>query len=665
MHNRIFPFSAIVGQEPMKLALLLSAIHHGLHGVLISGARGTAKSTVARSLAALLPTIRCVEGCPMVCDPDLPAPCCPVCAHRPSGGQPERQIIDQPTPFVSLPLGATEDRVTGTLDLEQALTRGRTGFEPGVLARAHRGVLYIDEVNLLPDHLVDLLLDVAATGIHHVEREGVSVTHPARFMLVGTMNPDEGELRPQLLDRFGLSVGVEEIADPDQRSEVVRRALALETDPALFLATWKGPEEELRLRLQSARARVSQVVFPPVVSRQVAEMCLEARVEGLRADLVMHQAATALAAWEGRQVVTDEDVTRVAEFALAHRRRDPPEVPPPNRRRTSSDQNAGRHPPPSQQSTKAAEGLRGEAQDLEQQPETPMLLDLPLPRVSFSRGAKRNITNGQGRGKPPNGLRGQGPSIRSRLPRASKQDLALGATLRAAGLRRASGSNSEGRTVIQSTDFRVHERRVSPARLFVFVVDASRSMGVCRRLASAKGALLGLLETAYRKRDRVALIVCAGANALLLVPPTRSARLAQRRLHTLPASGRTPIAAGLELARQLAHREQRRTAHAISIILISDGHCNVPHHGCDPVTAVNAELGCLVRRKFQVLLIDAEDGKVPLALMPAWGKRFGLLYFRLGDLHGPRLTEVIRAYLGAPGLLQSSSDPDMRVRAAG
>lgn len=661
--DRIFPFSAIVGQEAMKLALLLNAIHPGLHGVLIAGARGSAKSTAARSLAALLPTIRSIEGCPMACDPDAPSACCPICSRQQSDGQQDLRITERATPFVSLPLGATEDRVIGAIDLEQALTHANACFEPGVLAKAHRGVLYIDEVNLLPDHLVDLLLDVAATGIHHVEREGVSVTHPARFMLVGTMNPDEGELRPQLLDRFGLSVRVEEFSDPARRSEVVQRALAFETDPESFLATWKGPEEDTRLCLQAARQRLRHVIFPQSLTRRVTEMCLEARVEGLRADLVMHRAASALAVWEECEVVTESHVARTAELALAHRRREPPEAPPPRPQRKSPDRDPEKQPGALQDQNRSAEGPHGDAQSMEQPPEAPFLLNLSAPVLPSGKRVKRNSLRFPSRGKKAMADGGAGPSVRSVLPHGFVTDLALGATLQAAALRRT--KPAERCFVIGPTDFREHERRVPESRLFVLVVDASRSMGVCSRLALAKSALLGLLETAYRKRDRVALIACAGAQPILTVPPTRSVRVAQRRLHGLHAGGRTPLAAGVELASQLAERERQRASHlAISIILLSDGHSNVPHRGLDPVLAVERQLGRLVQHKLEVLLIDAEDNKVPLALMPAWARRWGVKYLRLSELHSRRLTDVIRTYLEAPGCSSLQSDQLTHTRAA-
>lgn len=307
-----YPFSGIVGQERMKLALLLAAVNPRVGGVLIVGARGSAKSSGARALAALLPPLRANRTCPAGCDPDEP---CELC------GPPE--VEERPTPFVSLPLGATEDRVVGTLDLEAALRRGEKRFEPGVLARAHRGVLYVDEVNLLPDHLVDVLLDVAASGINVVEREGVSVRHPSRFVLVGTMNPDEGELRPQLLDRFGLMVEAEELRDPAARAEVADRVVSFEADPVGFQERWAPEEARLRARLVAARGLLPRVQVPPEVASEIASLCLRAGAEGLRADIVIRKAASALAAWEDRNLVTSEDVERVSEYALAHRRTPP------------------------------------------------------------------------------------------------------------------------------------------------------------------------------------------------------------------------------------------------------------------------------------------------------------------------------------------------------
>jgi magnesium chelatase subunit I len=313
-----FPFSAIVGQDEMKLAILLCAVDPGIGGVLVFGDRGTGKSTAVRALAALLPPMQVVEGCPYGCDPADSAGQCADCAgraHRPSHAV--------PVPVVDMPLGATEDRVVGALDLERALTRGEKAFEPGLLARANRGFLYIDEVNLLEDHLVDLLIDVAASGENVVEREGLSVRHPARFVLVGSGNPEEGELRPQLLDRFGLSVEVRTPSAIADRIEVVRRRDAFDRDRAGFLARWRDADMDLQAQILAARARLDRTDVPDAVLERAAKLCLRLGTDGLRAELTLMRAARALAAFEGTPA-DDATLRRVAPSALRHRlRRDP------------------------------------------------------------------------------------------------------------------------------------------------------------------------------------------------------------------------------------------------------------------------------------------------------------------------------------------------------
>ncbi|MBD0358627.1 MAG: ATP-binding protein, partial [Rubrobacter sp.] len=311
-----YPFSALVGQEDLKLALLLNAVSPEVGGVLVRGEKGTAKSTAVRALARLLPPIRVVVGCPYSCDPETPNPECPAGPH-PSGAPAE----ERPVRLVELPVGASTDRLAGTLDIEKALAEGRKAFEPGLLAAAHRGILYVDEVNLLSDHLVDLLLDVAAMGVNHVEREGVSVRHPSRFILVGTMNPEEGELRPQLLDRFGTTVEVAGSPDPTERVEVVRRRLHHEADPRDFAKKWSTADAELARLVGQARERLGETRVPEEVLYKVAALCAELGVDGLRGDIVTAKTARALAAWEGREEVATEDVRRAALLALSHRRR--------------------------------------------------------------------------------------------------------------------------------------------------------------------------------------------------------------------------------------------------------------------------------------------------------------------------------------------------------
>jgi magnesium chelatase subunit I len=314
-----FPFSAIVGQDEMKLALLIAAVDPTVGGVLVFGDRGTGKSTAVRALAALLPPMRAVAGCPYGCAPDTPAALCEACR-----GAGKLKSIQVPVPVVDLPLGATEDRVVGALDLERALAQGVKAFEPGLLARAHRGFLYIDEVNLLEDHLVDLLLDVAASGENVVEREGLSVRHPARFVLVGSGNPEEGELRPQLLDRFGLSLEVRTPTDLAMRVEVVRRRDAYERDPAAFTARWKSEESKVRRRIVAARERLASVTVPDRTLERAAELCMRLGTDGLRGELTLMRAARAVAALDGDTEVSDAHLRRVAPPALRHRlRRDP------------------------------------------------------------------------------------------------------------------------------------------------------------------------------------------------------------------------------------------------------------------------------------------------------------------------------------------------------
>lgn len=314
-----FPFTAIVGQEEMKTALLVASVDQRIGGVLVFGDRGTGKSTAIRALAALMPKVPMVEGCPYNCDPAAVAGLCGRCDN---GAVPKAR--NAPLPVVDLPLGATEDRVIGALDLEKALHDGQKAFEPGLLARAHRGFLYIDEVNLLEDHIVDALLDVAASGENVVEREGLSVRHPARFVLVGSGNPEEGELRPQLLDRFGLSVEVSTPQDVASRVEIVRQRDAFERDPQGFARKQQRKEGRLRRQIEKARAAVDEVDVPGEVLEASAELCLSLGTDGLRGELTLVRAARARAALKQREAVTTDDLRAMAPSVLRHRlRRDP------------------------------------------------------------------------------------------------------------------------------------------------------------------------------------------------------------------------------------------------------------------------------------------------------------------------------------------------------
>lgn len=314
----IYPFSAIVGQKRMRRALILNAIDTRIGGVLIRGERGTGKSTAARALAALLPPVQVVQGCRFGCDPEKSVTWCTECRER-FGGKEQLPVETRQTPFINLPISATEDRVVGTLDIEKAIQKGERHFEPGVLASANRGLLYIDEVNLLDDHVVDVLLDSAAMGMNIVEREGISFSHPARFILVGTMNPEEGDLRPQLLDRFALSVEIRGILEPRQRVQIMERNIAFEADPEAFREEWLPKEQELSQKIEKARDLVSKVRYTSRDLLIIADLTAKMQVDGHRADLVILKASRAHAAFEGREAITPRDIALAAELALPHR----------------------------------------------------------------------------------------------------------------------------------------------------------------------------------------------------------------------------------------------------------------------------------------------------------------------------------------------------------
>jgi magnesium chelatase subunit D len=515
-----YPFSAIVGQEDLKLALLLNAISPEVGGVLVRGEKGTAKSTAVRALARLLPPIRVISGCPYSCDPESQNPECP------AGPHPEDASWEwRPVRLAELPVGASTDRLTGTLDIERALTQGEKAFEPGILASAHRGILYVDEVNLLSDHLVDLLLDVAAMGVNHVEREGVSVRHPSRFILVGTMNPEEGELRPQLLDRFGVTVEVSGNLDMDERVEIVRRRLRYESDPEDFATEWATADRELSRSIEDARGGLPAVHLPEETLHKIAAVCTHLGVDGLRGDLVTAKAARALAAWEARGVVATEDVRRAALLALPHRRRrspfeetgidpeelesllpDEPDPDPPGGGAPPPDGTGGRgstpeepseaRPGPGERTFSATEGFE------------PARLEVPEKGSGGPLGRRSRVVGEHGH---PVGDREAGET---------PEDIALAATVRSAAPHQRARGRDEAGLVLRREDLRTNLREGREGNLVLFVVDASGSMAARSRMAAVKGAVLSLLTDAYQRRDKVGLVSFRGEGARVLLPPT-------------------------------------------------------------------------------------------------------------------------------------------------
>ena len=689
----IYPFTALVGQEPMKLALLVNAINPRLGGVLIRGEKGTAKSTAVRALANLLPAIAVVEGCAYGCDPDEPTAMCDDCAERQSGGEtlPRRE---RRVPMVELPAGATEDRVVGTLDLERAIQEGRRHFEPGLLARANRGILAIDEVNLLQDHLVDTLLDVAAMGRNYVEREGISLSHPAEFLLVGTMNPEEGDLRPQLLDRFALMVEVSGLPDPAERAAVVRRRIAFERNPATFSAAWAAAEAAQRERLQQARDLLPRVTLDDGLLTVITRICAAFGVDGLRADIVMHRTATTLAALAGRTCVTIDDIRQAAELALPHRKRrqpfDQPGVDQEQLQQLLEEHGATAPEPGSaeagdatsestQQENGVIEGgsssppsMTNGENDAESTstsapaPDRTAAADSPFPIVSPSplpRPARtlRPTALRSGRHGTTKTADDHGSYVGSQLPSGPLRNLALAPTIRAAApyqLTRRQGPAPQPALalLLRPWDLRERVHRPPMRNLILFVVDASGSMGAADRMAATKGAILSLLLDAYRKRDQVGLVVFRDSGASLLLPPTNSVERAERRLATLPTGGRTPLAQALYLAAGVLERTIAQRDRCIPfLVLLSDGRANVHLAGVGPFPAVLAAAAHIRERTArwggQTLVVDTEAGRTRLGLAQEIATAMAARYVRLeqlrsgADLAGQALEQSVRAML--------------------
>jgi len=594
-----YPFSAVVGLRDLRLALLLAAVSPAVGGVLVRGEKGTAKSTVVRALAALLPQITVVAGCRFACDPAGPDPQCSDGPHEPATASRSRAAA-----LVELPVGATEDRVVGTLDLQRALADGVKAYEPGLLAAAHRGVLYVDEVNLLPDHLVDLLLDAAAMGRAYVERDGVSVRHAARFILVGTMNPEEGEPRPQLVDRFGLVVSVSAPTEPAQRAEVVRRRLAYEADPEAFAAAWAGEDAALAGQIMAARDLLPAVVLPDAELDRIARICLAYGVDGMRADIVVARASVALAAWHGRTEVTADDVAEAARLALPHRRRRDPLDPPGADQQALDDAlQAGSPPPEPDDDGPGSGGAPPPRDDGDGDgPPGPAPQQAPAP-VGTPFRARTLTVRGTGAGGPV-GRRSaayarRGRVVGARLPGAGAlSTVHIPATLRAAAVRRP--------FQVGPADLRQAVHIGREANLVLFVVDASGSMAARQRMSTVKTAVLSLLRDAYQRRDRVGLVTFRGSEANLVLPPTSSHEVGVLRLRDLATGGRTPLAAGLRTAARTLDAERRRDpSRRVLLVVVTDGRAT---SGPDPLPVARALSGTAA------VVVDCESGPVRLGL---------------------------------------------------
>ncbi|MCK8432614.1 putative cobaltochelatase [Streptomyces sp. D2-8] len=654
-----FPFTAVVGQDDLRLALLLNAVSPAVGGVLVRGEKGTAKSTAVRALSALMPTLDVVSGCRFSCDPGSPDPGCPDGPHEPGAFE------TRAARMVELPVGASEDRLVGALDIERALSEGVKAFEPGLLADAHRGILYVDEVNLLHDHLVDLLLDAAAMGASYVEREGVSVRHAARFLLVGTMNPEEGELRPQLLDRFGLTVEVAASREPDQRVEVVRRRLAYDDDPAGFTARWAEEEAAVRARIIAARELLPSVRLGDGALRQIAATCAAFEVDGMRADIVMARTATALAAWAGRTEVLAEDVRQAALLALPHRRRRNPfdapgldeekldetleefggpddDDPDPDPGPDGPGGGGGQPEPDDAPQGDGDTAARPEAGE-DGQPQPSGAGEQSAARASEPFRTKVLSVPGIGEGAAGRRSRARtehGRTTGARRPRGALTKLHLAATVQAAAPhQRARGRSGPG-LVVRRDDLRQASREGREGNLVLFVVDASGSMAARQRMSAVKGAVLSLLLDAYQRRDKVGLVTFRGSGADVALPPTSSVDAAAARLETLPTGGRTPLAAGLLRAHDVLRVERLRDpARRPLVVLVTDGRAT---GGPEPVALAGRAARLFAADGVASVVVDCESGPVRLGLAGQLAGELGGTAVTLDELRADSIAGLVK-----------------------
>ncbi len=639
-----YPFTAVVGMPDLRLALVLSSISPAIGGVLVRGEKGTAKSTMVRALAGLLPAVEVVDSCRFSCDPASPDPACPDGPH--TGKAHHRR----PARLVELPVGAAEDRVVGSLNLERALAEGITDYQPGLLAAAHRGLLYVDEVNLLHDHLVDTLLDAAAMGRATVEREGVSVSHAARFVLIGTMNPEEGELRPQLLDRFGLTVEVASSRDPRQRVEVVRRRLAYEADPDGFAAEYAEADATLAAEIEAAQRLLPAVKLPDDALLQIAEVCASFEVDGMRADIVTARTAVAHAAWSGRDEVTTEDVRVAARLALPHRRRRNPFDAPGISEEQLDQALQDTQPDPGPEDDGPGSGTPPPS--AEQPPSSP-----PPSPEGQSGGEQRAVGAGdtfrarvfrvKGMGEGERGRRSraitdsgrtigvQPPSVREGRPH-------LVATVKAAAPHQKSRGRDGAGLRMQARDLRFALREGREGNLVLFCVDASGSMGARQRMREVKTAVLSLLLDAYQRRDKVGLVTFRGNAAELALPPTISVDAAASRLEGLPTGGRTPLAEGLlEAARVLKIEEIRDPRRRPLLVVVTDGRAT---SGADAVARAQAAAGLLTG--VTTVVMDCESGRMRLGLAADLAAHLGAEHIPLAEVAADSLADAVRARTG-------------------
>lgn len=644
--NYVYPFTAVIAQEKVKKALLLNVINPLIGGVLISGEKGTAKSTLVRGLAEILNNIE----------------------------------------VINLPLNITEDRLIGTIDIEKAITEGRRSLEPGILKEADENILYVDEVNLLSEHIVNCLLEVSASGINHVEREGISVSHPSRFVLVGTMNPEEGQLRPQFLDRFGLYLEVKGSKDIAQRKEIIKRRLQYENNPVEYTNKWKDESDILRQKILKARKLINKVEVSESIMQIAAQISSEANCSGHRAELVIIETAKALAAINNRKNININDVKEAAELALPHRMR---ELPEEHTLSTENEEQSGENNKSNKNENNQEhndndinEDMNNENQNEEQNREEDNLKsneenddngendDKNKPKESNSneedseeeaiddvgrifavkslniKAVDRKKRKGNGKRSRTKTDSKQGRYIRYVFSKDKLKDIAFDATLRAAAPYQSLRQKNGLAIAINRDDFREKLREKRTGSTILFIVDASGSMGAKKRMSAVKGAVVSLLTDAYQKRDKVGLIAFRKKEAEVLLNITRSVDLAQKSLKTLPTGGKTPLSAGLIKGYEILKGEKKRDAETLPVIvLVSDGRTNVAINNKEPFDEAIKWAKKIAAEGIQSIVIDTEQDFIKLGLAREIAEAMNARYYKLEELESGEIAGAVRGYI--------------------
>ncbi len=622
MQRMIFPLAAIVGQETVKRALLIAVVNPKAGGVLVAGEKGTAKSTLVRSLADITGATRLIE----------------------------------------LPLNATEDMVFGGLDMQYALEQGKRRFLPGILARANNHLLYIDEINLLRQEFLGSLLDAAATGVYRVEREGISCLHAAACTLIGTMNPEEGTLSPQMIDRFGLYAAVSREKNETDRMEIMRRILAYEARPAEFCRQYAAANEAIKQQVAVARSLLQAIAVPEAMILLAAQMCARAHSPGHRAELFLLEAARAIAALAGRTYLLPADLEEAACYVLPQRMRQEEQPLPPEPPEQSEPEPPGEEPPeqpdnqppppepptnqqereqPAEQTVPPAGQPESGGNDQEKVadidttfPFIRMALALPQDRQERRGSGKRSLTRTDTK---------QGRYVRSGIPNGQVTDLAFDATLRAAAPYQKFRNTAQCAIAIEREDLRqkIREKRIGST--FLFVVDASGSMGARERMRAVKGAVCAMLQDAYQQRDQVGLIAFRRQTAEVLLPITRSVDLAQKCLRYLPTGGKTPLAEGLTAAlRVLASRRQKDREMKPVLVLVTDGRANTTTTGGDGMADALKVAGKIHKTGVHSVVIDTESDFVKLGLARTVAREMGSVYYSLRELSEHNIMHIVK-----------------------